>query len=243
MGRNHCHENKYVVLEAKSRANRSFALSPHVHMGFKASCPQYISNMQGDWVLATPNHVNLEKEEEKTPFSLKETTRLPDKTTILTLYGKLLSTSCVQHITTDAWIHPAHWFISAQFLKYVPGAFLCSICDAVQKKTSPYMRLNYVNVNYSCLIHFAVNYCWSYKSVKRCKKKIDWEYDAKCHFNTTQQAKQSERSIREIIENRWSIWPTGRLKQASLKVKNFEQVRARHAQSKRWVKASKHPSL
>lgn len=177
-------------------------------------------------------------------FSLKETTRLPDKTTISTLHWKLPSTSCVQHITTDAWIHPGHWFISAQFLKYVPGAFLCSICDAEQKKN---VAIHAAKLCKCKLQLFDSFWCQLLLELQECKevqkKKIDWEYDAECHFNTTQQAKQSERSIREIIENRWSIWPTGRLKQASLKVKNFEQVRARHAQSKRWVKASKHPSL
>lgn len=197
MGRNHCHENKSVVLEAKSRANSSSTLSPHVHMGFKASCPQYISNMQGYWVLAAPRAKSCEPKKEKTSFSLKETIRLPDKTTILALRWKLLSTSCVQHITTDAWIHSGHWFISAQFLKYVPGAFLCSICDAEQKKTSPYMRLNYVNVNYSCLIHFAVNYCWSYKNVKRCKKKTTWSMTLSFNILTQHNRQNNQRGALE----------------------------------------------
>lgn len=217
-------------------------------MGFKASCPQYISNMQGDWVLAAPRAKSCEPKKEKKRHSAWR--KQPDCLIKqpFWLFVENFRAQVVPNI-----LQPMHEYIQAvdssrrSLLKYVPGAFLCSICDAEQKKkkTSPYMRQNYVNVNYSCLIHFAVNYCWSCKSVKRCKKKkkIDWEYDAECHFNATQQAKQSERSIREIIENRWSIWPTGRLKQASLKVKNFVQVRARHAQSKRWVKASKHPSL
>lgn len=177
------------------------------------------------------------------PFSLKETTRLPDKTTILTLLKTSEHKLCPTYYnrcmnTSSPLIH-----LSAIFKIRSGCIFMLNLWCCAEKNVDIYAaKLCKCNLqlfdSFCCQLLLKLQEC---KKVQ--KKKIDWEYDAKCHFNTTQQAKQSERSIREIIENRWSIWPTGRLKQASLKVKNFEQVRARHAQWKRWVKASKHPSL
>lgn len=70
----------------------------------------------------------------------------------------------------------------------------------------------------------------------------DRRCDDHCHLKAARWAKHADRSIRGIIESRWSIWPAGRLQQASLKVKNFAQVRARHAQLKR-PRRSKRTSL
>lgn len=70
----------------------------------------------------------------------------------------------------------------------------------------------------------------------------DRRYDDHCHFKATRRAKRADRSIRGIIESRWSIWPAVRLEQASLKVKNFARVRARHAQPKRPRRSERTPS-
>lgn len=144
-------------------------------MGFKASCPQYISNMQGDWVLAAPRAKSYEPKKEKKHHSAWR--KQPDclMKQPFWLFVENFRAQVVPNI-----LQPMHEYIQAvdssrrKSFKIRSGCiFMLNLwCWAEKKKkTSPYMRQNYVNVNYSCLIHFAVNYCWSCKSVKRCKKK------------------------------------------------------------------------